>query len=123
MQCEHLEPTHYFQNLQFLGSDGHLGFYPWAWLKSHEQSKVRHLRSLPKGQEPGPPRYNAHDISLTSINLTFDDRSLEFFRPGKQEYPEVQYEDVMAKDEAVLQWLNNIVSFPRRRSHIQLHQY
>lgn len=32
-------------------------------------------------------------------------------------YPEVVYEDVMSKDTAVLEWLDNIVSLPQRFTH------
>lgn len=109
-----------FRINSLLGSDGHSSIYPWKWLRTHQQCKIRRARNLYNGQKPGPPRYNAHGTSLISIILTFDDRPHRFFRPGKDEYPEVPYEDVMAKDEAVLQWLDNIVSFSRSRPHIQL---
>lgn len=53
-------------------------------------------------------------VSVTSIILTFHRRPFRFFRPGKDEYPEVAYEDVMAKDEAMLRWLDNIVGFLKK---------
>lgn len=47
--------------------------------------------------------------SLIRIILKFDGRRHQFFNPESGDYPEVLYEDVMAKDEAVLQWLESIV--------------
>lgn len=49
---------------------------------------------------------------LTGFVLKLDGRTHQVFNPESGSYPEVLYEDVMAKDEAVLQWLENIVSSP-----------
>lgn len=54
---------------------------------------------------------------IPSIILTFDGRYHKFFNPESGGYPEVPYEDVMAKDEAVLEWLENIVSPPVFPNH------
>lgn len=48
--------------------------------------------------------------SLMRLALRIKDRRHAFYDPVKGDsYPEVLYEDVMAKDEAMLQWLENIV--------------
>lgn len=47
---------------------------------------------------------------LTSVILNFNGRPHQFFNPESGSYPEVLYKDVMAKDEAVTAWLENIVS-------------
>jgi hypothetical protein len=42
-------------------------------------------------------------------------RPFKAYDPQKSNpYPEVVYEDVMSKDTTVLEWLENIVSVPRR---------
>lgn len=59
--------------------------------------------------------------SLTSLALRIMDRPHTFYDPVKGDsYPEVLYEDVMAKDEAMLQWLENIVCHQGKFLSIQL---
>lgn len=50
---------------------------------------------------------------LSYIFLTSDGRTHETFWPETSTYPEVSYEDVMSKDESVLQWMEQIVSIHR----------
>ncbi|KAL1971232.1 hypothetical protein VTN77DRAFT_184 [Rasamsonia byssochlamydoides] len=67
-------------------SDGHAGVYPYSWLSAH-----RFGTRPPKGGK----QY-----------LRF--RDFESVKPGSESLPTVSYENVMEKEESVLEWLEQI---------------
>lgn len=53
--------------------------------------------------------------TMLRLTLRIDDRNHRFFDPEtNHSYPDVRYEDVMADDQAVLQWLDNIVRYQEK---------
>ncbi|KAJ5364303.1 Trimethyllysine dioxygenase [Penicillium cataractarum] len=72
------------------GSDGHESTYSWKWLSTHRGNNK-------------PP------IQSRTVQPNRLPRSFKAYDPQKGDpYPEVVYEEVMSKDTAVLEWLENI---------------